>query len=113
MIRRSDFISSSPGTRRVPPTGVGPPFSGRTSRVRLSRLPIELESQLDLARRARRQNLPEGVRRCVAGRQADRAGVVEAVRLWIGEPLRVIERVDGVGAELDPLRAIERPVFRD
>src|SRR5256885_14173764 len=73
--------------------------------------PVELYPKLDLARRARGDKLAERVVRRVARRQARRAGVVEAVRARVREPLRVVERVDRVGAELDALRAVDRPVL--
>src|SRR4051812_19041467 len=75
-------------------------------------LPVELQPQLNLARRAGVQDLPEGIGRRVAGGQKRRAGVVETRDVGIGEPLRVVERVDRVGAKLDALRPVERPVFR-
>ena len=68
-------------------------------------LPVKLQAELNLARGARGQNLAERVRWSIARGQADGAGIVEAVRLRIRGPLRVVEGVDRVGAELHPLRA--------
>src|SRR4051812_43285506 len=61
-------------------------------------LPVELEPELNLARRARVQDLTEGVVRRIARRQTDGAGVVQPVGRRIRLPLRVIERVDQLGA---------------
>src|SRR5687767_6569242 len=74
--------------------------------VRVS-LPIELDAQLNLARQPRRGDLAEGVRATdIAPVQRDgaggRTGIVNR------QPLRVVEGVDRVGAELEALaEAIE------
>src|SRR6185436_2044563 len=76
-------------------------------------LPIQLESQLNLARGPRRDNLPEAIARDVAGRVRDGAGVVEPNHIRIRRPLALIERVDQLGTELQPNRLGGIEVLRE
>src|SRR5206468_1038768 len=86
--------SNTPPSRRPL---IGPPYRNAAN------LPEQLQTQLDLTRRARRSNLAERIGAAdVAAVQRD--GRCRRARIVDGQPLRVVERVDEVGAELHPLR---------